>query len=360
MTGAITTGPGHHAATLGSAIVNTIRLPLLVLDGEMRVIALSPSFSRTFKVRPEETTGRLLFDLGNGQWDISALRHLLEDVVPRQTTVEAFEVEHEFPGIGHRVMSLDAREIRHPEAESPELLLVIEDITERRAIEREKQDLLRQKELLLQETQHRINNSLQIIANILLLKAQAVRSEELRRHLHDAHERVVSVVTVQNHLQAVGLGANIAVGPYLSSLCASLGHSMISDRRPIALDVAAKGDDIPSGQAVRLGLITTELVINAVKHAFPDRSTGRIQVNYVAAAGSWGLSVADDGVGFPAQCDKHPSGGLGTGIIEVLARQLGGRIEVTTGAQGTTVSVLGTITPGARFDTDSFAGVGSA
>jgi two-component sensor histidine kinase len=257
-------------------------------------------------------------------------------------------------------MSLDAREIRHPEAERPELLLVIEDITERRAIEREKQDLLRQKELLLQETQHRINNSLQIIANILLLKAQAVRSEELRRHLHDAHERVVSVVTVQNHLQAVGLGANIAVGPYLSSLCASLGHSMISDRRPIALDVAAKGDDIPSGQAVRLGLITTELVINAVKHAFPDRSTGRIQVNYVAAAGSWGLSVADDGVGFPAQCDKHPSGGLGTGIIEVLARQLGGRIEVTTGAQGTTVSVLGTITPGARFDTDSFAGVGSA
>jgi len=358
MTAAIASDPGHHAATLGSAIVNTIRLPLLVLNGEMRVIALSPSFSQTFRVLPEETTGRLLFDLGNGQWDISALRHLLENVIPGHTTMEAFEVEHEFPDIGHRVMSLDAREIRHPEAESPELLLVIEDITERRAIEREKQDLLRQKELLLKETQHRINNSLQIIANILLLKAQTVRSEELRRHLHDAHERVVSVVTVQNHLQAVGLGARIAIGPYLSRLCASLGHSMISDRQPITIDVQAHGDDLPSGQAVRLGLITTELVINAVKHAFPDRSSGRILVNYVAVDGNWGLSIADDGVGFPAQRDEHPSGGLGTGIIEVLARQLGGWIELTTGAQGTTVAILSA--RAALSDTDNRAGLSLA
>ena len=100
MTAAITFDPGHHAATLGSAIVNTIRLPLLVLNGEMRVIAVSPSFAQTFRVLPEETTGRLLFDLGNGQWDISALRHLLENVIPGHTTMGAFEVEHEFPDIG--------------------------------------------------------------------------------------------------------------------------------------------------------------------------------------------------------------------------------------------------------------------
>jgi two-component sensor histidine kinase len=340
MTDEITFNPVDHAATLAAAIVNTLRVPLLVLNGDLRVITASPSFSQTFKVLPDETSGRLLCDLGNGQWDIPALYHFLENVIPRHTPMEAFEVEHEFPEIGHRVMSLDAREIRHPEADSPELLLVIEDITERRAAEREQQDLLRQKDLLLAETQHRINNSLQIIANILLLKAQAVRSEESRRHLQDAHERVVSVVTVQNHLQAVGLGAKVAIGPYLSSLCASLGHSMISDHRPIALDVQANGDDVQSGQAVRLGLITTELVINAVKHAFPDRRTGRILVNYVAAGGDWGLSVADDGVGLPAPRDEHPSDGLGTGIVEVLARQLGGWIEVTTGAQGTTVAVL--------------------
>ena len=350
---AITSDPGHHAATLGSAIVNTIRLPLLVLNGEMQVIALSPSFSQTFMVLPQETIGRVLFDLGNGQWDITALRHLLEDVIPGQTTIDAFEVEHEFPDIGHRVMSLNASEVRHPEAANPELLLVIEDITERRAIEREKQDLLRQKELLLQETQHRINNSLQIIAKSCCSRRKPSDRTSCA-DLHDAHERVVSVVTVQNHLQAVALGANVAVGPYLSRLCASLGHSMISDRRPITIDVTAKGDDIPSGQAVRLGLITTELVINALKHAFPDRSSGRILVNYLAVDGSWGLSIADDGVGLPAQRDEHSSGGLGTGIIEVLTRQLGGWIEVTTGAHGTTVAILSA--RAALSETDNRAG----
>jgi two-component system, sensor histidine kinase PdtaS len=86
-------------------------------------------------------------------------------------------------------------------------------------------------------------------------------------------------------------------GPYLSRLCDSLGHSMISDRRPIELDVQVSSHDVKSGRAVRLGLITTELVINAVKHAFPYRSTGHILVNYVGAGGSWGLSVSDDGVG---------------------------------------------------------------
>jgi two-component sensor histidine kinase len=350
MTGRITSDSGISQATLAGAIVNTLRVPLLVLNGDLRVITASPSFSQTFMVLPDETSGRLLCDLGNGQWDIPALRHLLENVIPRHTPMEAFEVEHDFPEIGRRVMSLDAREIRHPEADSPELLLVIEDITERRVAEREQQDLLRQKELLLAETQHRINNSLQIITNILLLKAQAVRSKEVRRHLQDAHERVVSVVTVQNHLQAVGLGASVAIGPYLSSLCASLGHSMISERRPIALDVQANGDDVRSGQAVRLGLITTELVINALKHAFGDRSTGRILVNYVAAGEDWGLSVADDGIGLPAQRDEHASGGLGAGIVEVLARQLGGWIEVTTGAQGTTVAILGAGAPRAPSD----------
>ena len=119
MTGEIIVNADHRAATLAGAILNTLRVPLLVLNGDLRVIAASPSFSKTFQVLPEETTGRLLFDLGNGQWDIPALRHLLEDVIPRHTTMEAFEVEHEFPQLGHRVMSLDAREIRHPEADSP-------------------------------------------------------------------------------------------------------------------------------------------------------------------------------------------------------------------------------------------------
>ena len=120
---------------------------------------------------------------------------------------------------------------------------------------------------------------------------------------------------------------------------------MISERRPIALEVTVKGDVVTSGEAVRLGLITTELVINALKHAFQGRDTGRILVRYEVTGGGWGLSVSDDGVGFPSQRGEKISDGLGTGIVEVLARQLGGRVEVATGAQGTTVSVLGTTVP---------------
>jgi PAS domain-containing protein len=94
MTGELAATSGHHAATLAGAIVNTLRVPLLVLNGDLRVIAASPAFCQRFKVSPEQTTGCLLFDLGNGQWDIPALRGFLGDVIPRHTTMEAFEVEH--------------------------------------------------------------------------------------------------------------------------------------------------------------------------------------------------------------------------------------------------------------------------
>ncbi len=119
------------------------------------------------------------------------------------------------------------------------LLLAIEDVTQRRDAELEKDELLRQKEVLVQEMQHRVANSLQIIATILLLKARTVQSEETRLHLRDAHERVMSLATVQQQLRASRLGDRIEVGPYLSKLCDSLAKSMIGDRRPLSLIVQA-------------------------------------------------------------------------------------------------------------------------
>ena len=128
---------------------------------------------------------------------------------------------------------------------------------------------MRQKELLLEEMQHRIANSLQIIASILLLKARSVQSEETRGHLQDAHKRVMSVAAVQQHLQASGHGEPIAVGPYLSKLCATLAQSMIGETRPVALETKVSGGTVVSSEAVSIGLIVIESVINALKHAFP-------------------------------------------------------------------------------------------
>ena len=101
------------------------------------------------------------------------------------------------------------------------------------------EELLRQKDVLLQEMQHRVANSLQIIASILLLKARAVSSEETRQHLKDAHQRVMSVAAVQQHLHASDGIDQIEVESYLSKLCDSLGSSMIGESQPIAIKVMA-------------------------------------------------------------------------------------------------------------------------
>ncbi len=159
------------ACALAQSIVDTVREPVLVLDKGLRVIAASRSFYSSFKVRPEDTQGRLLYTLGDGQWDIPKLRVLLEQIIPEHGVMEGYEVEHEFPDIGRRTMYLNARQVVYKEGAESTILLGIEDVTERRALEREKDELLRQKEVMLEELKHRIANSLQIIAGIILMKA---------------------------------------------------------------------------------------------------------------------------------------------------------------------------------------------
>jgi putative transposase len=118
----------------------------------------------------------------------------------------------------------------------------------------ELRDLLEQKEVLLQEMQHRIANSLQIIASILLIKARTVRSEEARLHLEDAHQRVMSVAAVQQQLHVSEPSTMIELGPYLTRLCETLAASMIGDRRPTSLQVHVQDGIASSSQAVSLGL----------------------------------------------------------------------------------------------------------
>jgi chemotaxis protein methyltransferase CheR len=291
-------------------------------------------------VNPQNTVGQLFYDLGEGQWNIPALRKLLEEVIPKSHSIEAYEVEHEFPKIGRRTMLLNARQVFDESHSDTALLLAIEDVTERRAVEREKEELLRQKEVLLQEMQHRVGNSLQIIASILMLKARTVQSEETRMHLQDAHRRVMSVATVQQQLQASGLGDRIEIAPYLSKLCESLENSMIGDRRPRSLVVQATAGTAISNEAVSIGLIVTELVINALKHAFPDGREGEVLVRYDVDGAGWQLSVSDNGVGRGDDTHEQVRIGLGTSIVDALARQLDARVEVSSGPQGTLVSII--------------------
>lgn len=113
-------------------VVEVVREPILVLDKNFSVMAANDSFYETFQVESKDTEGKLVYDLGNGQWDIPALRKLLEDVLPKNTFFKGFEVSHEFPFIGHKVMILNARQIHIEEDPSlPSIiLLAMEDITD--------------------------------------------------------------------------------------------------------------------------------------------------------------------------------------------------------------------------------------
>jgi PAS domain-containing protein len=183
--------------SLEEAIVDTVREPLVVLDDGLRVVVASRSFYQAFAVTLPETEGRPLYELGNGQWDIPALRELLTAVIPQHTTIEEFEVAHDFPTIGRRTMVLNARKIFYEGNNSTSLLVAIEDVTERRALEREKDELLRQKDLLLREMNHRINNSLQIIASILLLKAPAPARRARARHVRGSSPGTTAPDTIR-------------------------------------------------------------------------------------------------------------------------------------------------------------------
>jgi len=329
----------EDACALAQAMVDTVREPLIVLDKDLRVIAASRSFYVKFTTDPDNTQGKHLYELGDGEWDIPQLRFLLEKIIPDHGAMDEYEVEHNFPRIGRRVMLLTARIVRYEKAHT-NILLGIEDVTVQRDLEREKDNLLRQKDVLLDEVQHRVANSLQIIASIIMMKALSVESEETRRHLHDAHTRVVSVAAVQQHLHASSAIGTMEMQPYLTRLCEALAHSMIGDDQSISLRVVGKGGIASCRDAESLGLIVTELVINSLKHAFnADTKEGQITVSYEVSGIDWKLSVADNGIGKPDGIFAQSKSGLGTGIVKALAKQLDSQVVTLSGPKGTTVSV---------------------
>lgn len=126
----MTDSPGYS-----ESIINTVREPLIALDQDLRVVSVSRSFYEVFKVKPEETVGQLIYDLGNKQWDIPKLRELLETILPQQTSFDNYVVEHDFATIGRRIMTLNARQIQRVSGKERIILLAIEDITERREME---------------------------------------------------------------------------------------------------------------------------------------------------------------------------------------------------------------------------------
>jgi len=334
--------------SLAHAIVATVREPLVVLDRSLRVVAASRSFCKMFQLEAADSQNHPLHEWGSGRWDIPVLRQLLEDVAAGDVAVEAFEVELDMPNIGRRRMLLSARRVSDEQNPDTSLLVELEDVSARREAEGLKDALLQQQkmlffeQMLLREVQHRVANSLQINASILLLKARTVQSEETRLHLRDVHQRVISVATVQRQLCMSGLVDEVEVGPYLSTLCDALASSMIGDDRAVTITTSSSAGTVESGHAVSFGLIVTELVINALKHGFPNRRAGRAAVDFAADGLNWRLSVSDNGIGRQQNPAEPDQVGLGTSIVEALAHQLKANVEIHPGNPGTATSIVHT------------------
>ena len=319
------------------AVIASSNEPLLFLAADLTVIAASASFCRTFQIDPASIPGRPLSGLGSGEWAIPQLAALLKATASGAAQVEAYEIDLIRKDRKPRCLVLNASKLEDGEKERVRLLLAVTDVTVARAEARQKDDLIREKAILLQEVQHRVANSLQIIASVLMQSARKVQSAEAKGHLHDAHNRVMSIAAVQRHLAASSLG-DVALRPYFAQLCESLGASMIRDPKQLSIAVSVDDSLVTANVSVSLGLIITELVINALKHAFPDHRHGKIGIDYHSDGPRWTLAVKDDGVGMPTT--HIPKPGLGTGIIEALARQLGGIISVKDLKPGTAVTLV--------------------
>lgn len=328
----------ESSSSLGMALVMSSSTPLILLNELLVVQAASGSFCRSFSIDPDGVVGSELFALGDGEWDTPQLRSLLTAIASGSAAVDAYELDLKRAGDPTRCLILNAHLLDHEGDEALRLVVAVTDVTEARQAERDNDALVREKRILLQELNHRVANSLQIIASVLMQRVRTSQSEETRSHLRDAHHRVMSIAALQRQLAATATG-EVALRSYLTELCASIGASMISDPALLSLTVDADNTVMTADRSVSLGLIVTELVINSLKHGFPDDGAkGTIKVGLNTTAEGWKLTVADDGVGMPGDVEQTKPG-LGTGIVNALAAQLSATVEMATGNPGTIASI---------------------
>jgi two-component sensor histidine kinase len=329
----------HNEAdqNLALAVIASSEAPIVLLDGHLNVIATSGSFRGAYQMDRDGAAGRPVFDLGGGEWDVPELHSLLDATLLGYAGIEAYEMDLERPARDKRHLLLNARKLDFGGDEAVRLLLTVSDVTEARAAENLRDDLVREKAILLQELHSPVAKGLQIIASVLLRSARNAKSEETRGHLYDAHHRAMSVATVQRRLAAST--GDVHLRAYFTDLCHGLGGSMIGDQGQLSLEVHSDDSVTEADVSVSLGLIVTELVINALKHAFPDHRAGKITVGYVGEGADWTLSVSDDGVGMPVNPGSARPG-LGASIVEALARQLGADVQIDDAQPGTSVCIV--------------------
>jgi signal transduction histidine kinase len=330
-------------------IVDTVREPLLMLDTTLRVQSANRAFYQTFHVSPEETENHLIYELGNGQWDIPALRTLLEEVVPKSSVFNDFELVHTFPEIGRRVMRLNARQLlagSHAEL----LVLAMEDVTERRRAEEEVVTAMERlaehgRQAAVVDERNRIAREIhdtlaQSFAGILLHLRVAKRIVENRpeeawgliEHVSElAQQGLMEARRSVWDLQPEAMEYRNLAG----ALADNIGRIGTGTQANMKLRIHGSQRDLSPSMGMDLFRIGHEALTNALRHAKPRNVVIDLSFQTERVV----LNVQDDGLGFDLD-HQADSGGFGLVSMSQRAERLGGKLTIASKlGRGTEVSV---------------------
>ncbi len=365
-----------YSRNYAQAMVETVREPLMVLDRDLRVVTANKSFYRMFQTSPDETEQQLLFDLGNGQWNIPELRKMLEGILPNDTQIEDFEVEQEFARIGYKIMLLNARTMTQAE-NGKRILLAIEDITEQKRLEAKLLETLAQeqsarsqaetanrtKDEFLSVLSHELRNPLSAILGWApLLRAKSLDEAKTTRAL-EAIERSARAQSqlIEDLLDISRItSGKLLLNAHSLDLAAVIGAAI----DVVQVSAEAKQIQIASriepmaerlvGDSTRLQQVIWNLLSNAIKFT---PAGGRVEVILESLGAQAQITIRDTGRGISADflpyvfdrfCQADSSRtrsntglGLGLTIVRHLVELHGGtvRVESPGEGQGTTFTV---------------------
>ena len=235
-------------------------------------------------------------------------------------------------------MALNARRVYRPGGKREQILLAIDDITERARLEREHAVAHERIGMLLQELTHRVRNSLQIISSMVMMEARSLKSDEGKAALERVSHRITALGQLYSKLSQANTFEAVEAASYLDELCRDLIASVHKEGdTSVVLKTEIESELLPTDRAIPVGLILNELVTNAIKYAFPGEAKGTVTVTLKRTPGELRLTVADDGQGLDP---RRGDSGLGDRLVDGFALQLGGKIERKSDGRGTTVNLI--------------------
>lgn len=334
----------RHALAHVESIVDTVREPMLLLDETLRVRTASRAFYQTFGVSREDTEGQFIYSLGNGQWDIPLLRKLLEEVLPKEQVVSDFEVAHNFPELGQRVMLVNARRLWSDSGDPlKQILLVIEDVTERKRIHDE---LLRSNEDLQRfayVAAHDLRSPLSGAMRLLHLFAKSVKDTLGKEDSHMLTESITSMERLSALMRDILSYSLLDHAPQERKLL-SLEEPLQVALSNLQHHIAESATEITVGalptlpaDRTQVALLFQNLVGNALKYR--GNETPRVSITAARDGSYWRVAVTDNGQGFKSeyardifepfkrlQGAKVPGSGIGLASCKRAVEHLGGRI----------------------------------